>query len=147
MGWKNEILCMAVLFSSMLLFAGCTQPQQPATSPQAQTGAGQEQAPLSTARQQQPSQPPATQPQAQPAPSQGSCYGMSGDNLIQCVYAQAVASKDVTICTSLGEQNGRFICIAQWCGSAARDYRQCDRLTNYDDNLGCLSKCNPNPNT
>ena len=49
-------------------------------------------------------------------------------------------------CTAISEQQARFSCIAQWCGSEARDYKQCYNLANGDDQLGCLSKCNPNPN-
>ncbi len=63
------------------------------------------------------------------------------------VIAQAVAQKDVGLCTRLTDQNSRYICITAWCGSEARDYKQCSRLTNYDDNLACLNKCNPNSNT
>ena len=53
---------------------------------------------------------------------------------------------DLAACTAISDQQARFSCIAQWCGSEARDYKQCYNLANGDDQLGCLSKCNPNPN-
>jgi hypothetical protein len=53
---------------------------------------------------------------------------------------------DLSACTAISEQQGRFSCIAQWCGSEARDYQKCYNLTDENDRLGCLNKCNPNPN-
>lgn len=76
----------------------------------------------------------------------GACAGMSGNALVDCTYLRAVSEKDVTACTALAAQEQRYSCIARWCGSEARDYSQCDRLPDSDDRLGCLNKCNPNPN-
>ncbi|HQT44707.1 MAG TPA: hypothetical protein PLO51_01910 [Candidatus Micrarchaeota archaeon] len=53
---------------------------------------------------------------------------------------------DVTACASISSQQDRFACIANWCNSAARDYNKCYNLADENDRLGCLSKCNPNPN-
>ena len=53
---------------------------------------------------------------------------------------------DLAACTAIADQQGRFACIAQWCGSGARDYTKCATLADLNDRLGCMSKCNPNPN-
>ncbi|MFA6213736.1 MAG: DUF4382 domain-containing protein [Candidatus Micrarchaeia archaeon] len=53
---------------------------------------------------------------------------------------------DVTACTAISDQQERLSCIAQWCGSEDRDYQKCYDLTDEDDRLGCLNKCNPNSN-
>lgn len=148
MKWKIKLLLPVAALFAMLIFAGCTQGQQPASS-QVQPGANQNYVVDSGAQGQMVAgqqQPAAGQPQAQQGAG-GYCMGMSGDGLIQCTYERAKSSNDVAACTALVAQADRNICIAQWCGSEMRDYTQCDRLSNYDDNLGCLSKCNPNPNT
>lgn len=53
---------------------------------------------------------------------------------------------DVAACTAISDQQERLSCIAQWCGSEARDYNKCYDLTDENDRLGCLNKCNPNSN-
>lgn len=53
---------------------------------------------------------------------------------------------DLAGCAAISDQQERFSCIAQWCGSEARDYYKCYDLADDNDRLGCLNKCNPNPN-
>lgn len=126
---------LVALLLVMLLVAGCTQSSAPPYSPSASAAPGTA-APLSS-------------PSSETVATSGtdSCAGQTGDALTQCEGKAAVAQKDVTLCTRLADQNGRFICITAWCGSQARDYKQCGKLSDYNDNLACLNKCNPNSNT
>jgi hypothetical protein len=93
--------------------------------------------------------PVVSQPQAPTTPEPGTdpCAGRSGDDLRICVSDQAVANKDVSVCTRLTIQDDRYKCFTAWCGSGSRDFTQCDKLTDYDDKLACRNKCNPNSNT
>ncbi|HQT44706.1 MAG TPA: hypothetical protein PLO51_01905, partial [Candidatus Micrarchaeota archaeon] len=50
---------------------------------------------------------------------------------------------DLAACAAISDQQARFSCIANWCGSAARDYQKCYNLTDVNDRLGCLGKCSP----
>ncbi|MDE1798118.1 MAG: hypothetical protein KGH63_01790 [Candidatus Micrarchaeota archaeon] len=88
--------------------------------------------------------PSAAQP---PAAAPADCGSLSGDAYSQCRTQEAINSQNVTYCVSIADQDGRFKCVTAWCLSPARDYHQCGNLTNYDDRLACLNKCNPNPNT
>lgn len=72
------------------------------------------------------------------------CSGKTGAELNNCTYTQAFNAKDVAVCTTLDALETRNTCITTWCGSAARDYKSCYRIADYDDQLLCLSKCNPN---
>lgn len=90
---------------------------------------------------------------AQPAPASSSqlkawiepyCSGKTGSELGNCTYAQALNTKDVALCTTLDDLEARNTCITSWCLSGARDYNSCYRIANNDDQLLCLSKCNPN---
>ncbi len=90
---------------------------------------------------------------AQPAPASASqlkawieprCPSMSGAELNNCTYNQALQSKDVAVCTTLDNLEARNTCITSWCLSGARDYNTCYRIADKNDQLLCLSKCNPN---
>ena len=72
------------------------------------------------------------------------CAGKSGSEMDNCTYTQSVNAKDVAVCTTLDDLVARNTCITTWCGSAARDFNSCYRIANNDDQLLCLSKCNPN---
>ena len=75
------------------------------------------------------------------------CNGLSTSAALDCLAKLAIEKKDVLICTQLTAKEDRLKCFAQWCASGARDYRQCSKLVNVDDRLGCTMKCNPNFNT
>jgi hypothetical protein len=80
-------------------------------------------------------------------PTGTDCNLKSGEDQLQCQSQLAISNNDVKICTQLNDKDIRFKCITIWCSSAGRDYNQCDGLTDYDDRLGCLNKCNPNMNS
>ena len=72
------------------------------------------------------------------------CAGKSGPDMDNCTINQAESAKDVAVCTALDTLESRNTCITTWCGSASRDYKSCYRIADLDDQLLCLSKCNPN---
>jgi hypothetical protein len=75
------------------------------------------------------------------------CGALNGSAKVECAFAKARDYKNVSLCaTSLYLKDDIFKCITQWCASEARDFNQCEQLTG-DNRLGCLNKCNPNPNT
>ena len=75
------------------------------------------------------------------------CLGIRTTDALDCLAQLSIAQKDVLVCTQLSDKTDRLKCFNRWCSSGARDYHQCDKLTNTDDRLGCLVKCNPNFNT
>ena len=75
------------------------------------------------------------------------CGGSGSTDQLDCISAAAISQKDVVICTQLVTLDARNMCFNRWCSSAARDYNKCQALTNNDDRLGCLNRCNPNFNS
>ena len=73
------------------------------------------------------------------------CYGKNGPELGNCIIAQAIDAKDVNVCTSLSDHEALDTCITTWC-AAVRNYTSCYGIANNDDQLMCLSRCNPNRN-
>jgi len=153
---RYKVLGISAIFLAMMILSGCLQnppqetAQQGSQNVQSDTNtyyAPQQNAPAQT--QPEPTQPakPQTQPWIEQTYADKYCSEMNGSDLVNCTYEDAKTRNDVTICTTLQTQDDRYICIAQWCGSEMRDYLQCDNLAGEDDRLGCLSKCNPNPNT
>ncbi|MCL6089236.1 MAG: hypothetical protein M1530_03705, partial [Candidatus Marsarchaeota archaeon] len=84
---------------------------------------------------------------ASPPPPSLVCGGSTSSDALDCISQAAIVQKNVVFCTQLVVQDARYQCLTRWCYSAARDYKQCDKLANNDDRLGCLNKCNPNFNT
>ncbi len=75
------------------------------------------------------------------------CNGSTSSDALECISQAAVSQKNVALCIQLAVKDARYQCLTRWCYSAARDFHQCEKLTNTDDRLGCLNKCNPNFNT
>jgi len=71
----------------------------------------------------------------------GSSVGRQGPN---CEFAACPGG--LAACTAISDQQERLSCIAMWCGSENRNYSKCYDLTDDNDRLGCLNKCNPNSN-
>ncbi|MFA5108269.1 MAG: hypothetical protein WC492_01915 [Candidatus Micrarchaeia archaeon] len=76
-----------------------------------------------------------------------SCAGMTATDQAECVFKLAESQKDVSLCIYIQDKDWRHSCITRWCLSGSRDFSQCEKLSDYDDRLGCFNKCNPNPNT
>ena len=71
------------------------------------------------------------------------CSGQNGTGSENCTEAQAVTSKDVTVCSKLADREARNTCITTWC-STLRDFSSCSRFSDNDDRLLCMYKCSPN---
>ena len=152
---KSALLLLVIAIG--LVLAGCTDQPAPAkqapASPAPQNDSGWKEVPPpanNAPKQETPVVQPPAQPPAPEEPKVGVsefCTGKTGRGQVECYAMQATGAKDVKVCTGLAARQDRFDCIAQWCGSAARDFTQCSSLTDYDDRLGCLNKCNPNSNT
>ena len=124
---KSEILMALGAMFILLFAAGCTG-----------SGSNAQQTPASSS---QVTPASSTQLKAWIEPR---CSGKTGVDLNTCTYTQAFDAKDVAVCTTLADHEALNTCITTWCGSAVRDYNSCYRIANYDDQLLCLSKCNPN---
>jgi hypothetical protein len=92
--------------------------------------------------------------QSQHSNGQGNGGSMSGNGQTQGNIYDVAGNESgpgiadtLTACTAISDSQQRLSCIAQWCTSSNRDYNQCYNLTDMGDQLGCLSKCNPNSNT
>lgn len=122
---KTEILMALGAVLIILFAAGCTAPASNAqpVSPSSVTPAS------------------STQLKAWLEPY---CSGKTGAALDTCTYTQALNAKDVAVCTTLDNQEARNTCITSWCLSGARDYNSCYRIADKNDQLLCMSKCNPN---
>lgn len=165
------LLAFALLAVAALLLAGCAsppsgepdyRPSQPA--PAKPTTPAQGVKAVQPPKNATPAQPvpepvanttPTAPPNASidaPAPVQNQtvaepCLDRAGDEAVQCLADKATAEKDVRVCARLADKTARFKCITMWCLSPGRDYRACDTLDEYDDQIGCRNKCNPNTNT
>ncbi len=91
--------------------------------------------------------PPAVNNTTSQPPSSLVCGGSGSTAMLECIVDEAISQKKVSICTQLTSQEDRYKCFTRWCYSPSKDYKQCQALTNTDDRLGCLNKCNPNFNT
>ena len=147
-GGRMKGIAVLAMLAFSLLVLGCTGAQQNAQpeAPQQPVAPVEESKPVKQPTAPEPAPveaPKAEEPAVAPAP----CSRKSGAEKIECAYMEARNSKDVSLCTSLLDaKDDRFKCITQWCASGARDFKQCEKLSG-DDRLGCLNKCNPNPNT
>lgn len=152
------LFAIAAVLAISLMASGCTQQSAAPGSLPSQTGTGQQTAQGNNGNAAvAPNSNPAFVPE-QPASdnasgqanagnasgngqSQGKIYDVAGNESGQGI------SNTLAACVAISDQPQRLSCIAQWCGSAARDFNQCYNLTDENDRLGCLNKCNPNPNT
>lgn len=149
-----KLAFIALALVAALILAGCTsQPPQAApekNAPDAPQYVGNDQLPpdvIVQAPEEKPKDVPVVKNNT--APDVGVkefCPGKTGPDLVECTYVQAAGARNVSICTSLPTKQDRFDCIARWCGSSARDFKQCESMKDPDDRLGCLNKCNPNSN-
>ena len=128
---KTQILMALGAVLVLLVAAGCTAPSNNSASPTVLSN----NASLTPV--------PVPQLKAWVAPY---CSGKNGTELDNCTYTQAFNAKDVAVCTTLDTLEERNTCITTWCASGARDFNSCYRIANNDDQLLCLSKCNPNQN-
>ena len=80
-----------------------------------------------------------------PARAASYCSGTYGPQLVNCTLGVAIEAKDVSICTTLADHEALNTCITTWC-AAIRNYTSCYGIANKDDQLMCLSRCNPNRN-
>ncbi|MFH0927129.1 MAG: hypothetical protein V1822_00965 [Candidatus Micrarchaeota archaeon] len=87
------------------------------------------------------------QNQTRIAQALAACQNLAQVQVASCAAQSAIENDDVSVCTRLSLSDDVFSCIAQWCLSAQRDFTQCEKLSDIDLRLGCLSKCNPNPNS
>ncbi|MFA5929993.1 MAG: DUF4382 domain-containing protein [Candidatus Micrarchaeia archaeon] len=73
----------------------------------------------------------------------GSVVGRQGPD---CEFEACPKENSLAACIAISSQPERLSCIAMWCGSENRDFNKCYNLTDENDKLGCLNKCNPNSN-